>query len=85
MIAGCYVLDGIIKRDAEVRVVRDGAIVYTGRIVSLKRFKDDANEVRTGFECGVRRLELQRREGRRHFRVLLDAKLILAKRNGYGD
>ncbi len=53
MIAGCMVVDGIIKRDAEVRVVREGAIVYTGRIVSLKRFKDDANEVRTGFECGV--------------------------------
>src|SRR6202171_3462576 len=45
-IAGCYVLDGILKRDAEVRVVRDGVVIYTGRISSLKRFKDDANEVR---------------------------------------
>ena len=53
MIAGCYVVDGILKRDAEVRVVRDGVVVYTGRISSLRRFKEDANEVRTGFECGV--------------------------------
>jgi len=52
-IAGCYVTDGIIKRDAEVRVVREGAVVYTGRINSLRRFKEDAGEVRTGFECGV--------------------------------
>jgi translation initiation factor IF-2 len=53
MIAGCYVLDGIIKRDAEVRVVREGVVVYTGRVSSLRRFKEDANEVRSGFECGV--------------------------------
>jgi len=52
-IAGCYVLDGVIKRDAEARVLRDGAVIYTGRISSLKRFKDDAGEVRTGFECGA--------------------------------
>ena len=52
-IAGCYVVDGILKRDAEVRVVRDGVVAYTGRISSLRRFKDDANEVRAGFECGV--------------------------------
>ncbi len=52
-IAGCYVLDGIIKRDAEIRVVRDGVVAYTGRVSSLKRFKDDASEVRTGFECGI--------------------------------
>ena len=53
MIAGCYVLDGIMKRDAEVRVVREGAVIYTGRINSLRRFKDDASEVRSGFECGI--------------------------------
>ena len=53
MIAGCRVVDGVVKRDAEVRVVRDGAIVYTGRVASLRRFKDDASEVRTGFECGI--------------------------------
>jgi len=53
VIAGCSVQDGVMKRDAEVRVIRDGAIVFTGRVVSLKRFKDDANEVRQGFECGI--------------------------------
>jgi translation initiation factor IF-2 len=53
MIAGCYVLDGIVKRDAEVRVVREGVVIYTGRVTSLRRFKEDANEVRSGFECGV--------------------------------
>ncbi|MGH9792062.1 MAG: translation initiation factor IF-2 [Candidatus Acidiferrales bacterium] len=52
-IAGCHVLDGIIKRDAEIRVVRDGVVTYTGRVSSLKRFKDDASEVRAGFECGI--------------------------------
>ncbi len=52
-IAGCYVQDGIVKRDADVRVVRDNVVIYTGKIVSLKRFKDDVNEVRTGFECGI--------------------------------
>ncbi|MGA8232892.1 MAG: translation initiation factor IF-2 [Candidatus Acidiferrales bacterium] len=52
-IAGCWVQDGIVRRDAEVRVVRDGAVIYTGKIQSLKRFKDDATEVRTGFECGI--------------------------------
>ena len=52
-IAGCYVLDGSLKRDAEIRVVRDGTVIYTSRLSSLKRFKDDAGEVRAGFECGA--------------------------------
>jgi translation initiation factor IF-2 len=52
-VAGCYVLDGVLKRDAQVRVVRDGSVIYTSKLVSLKRFKEDANEVRTGFECGA--------------------------------
>ncbi|MBZ5661767.1 MAG: translation initiation factor IF-2 [Acidobacteriia bacterium] len=52
-IAGCYVQDGILKRDAEVRVLRDSAVIYTGRLSSLKRFKEDASEVRAGFECGA--------------------------------
>ncbi|HET7871883.1 MAG TPA: translation initiation factor IF-2 [Terriglobales bacterium] len=52
-VAGCYVLDGHIKRDAEVRLVRDGVQVYKGKIGSLKRFKDDASEVRNGMECGI--------------------------------
>jgi len=53
MVAGCYVTDGTIRRDAELRLVRDGGIVFTGRVSSLRRFKDDASEVRTGFECGL--------------------------------
>ena len=53
MIAGSHVQDGIVKRDAEVRVLRDNVVVYTGRISSLRRFKDDVNEVRAGFECGI--------------------------------
>jgi len=52
-VAGCYVVDGVLKRDAQVRVVRDGAIIYTSKLSSLKRFKDDASEVRTSFECGA--------------------------------
>jgi translation initiation factor IF-2 len=52
-IAGCQVSDGTIKRDSHVRLVRDGATVYTGKIGSLKRFKDDASEVRNGMECGI--------------------------------
>jgi len=52
-VAGCYVVDGILKRDAQVRVVRDGVLIYTSKLSSLKRFKDDASEVRTGFECGA--------------------------------
>ncbi len=53
MIAGCYVVDGILKRDTDVRVLREGVVVYTGKITSLRRFKDDVNEVRSGFECGA--------------------------------
>ncbi|MCL6480582.1 MAG: translation initiation factor IF-2 [Firmicutes bacterium] len=52
-VAGCYVQDGVVRRDAEVRLLRDGAVVYTGRPGSLKRFKNDVNEVRAGFECGI--------------------------------
>jgi len=52
-IAGCQVLDGLIKRDSDVRLLRDNAVVFTGKISSLKRFKDDASEVRNGMECGI--------------------------------
>jgi translation initiation factor IF-2 len=52
-VAGCYVLDGFIKRDSDVRLVRDGVQVYKGKIGSLKRFKDDASEVRNSMECGI--------------------------------
>ncbi len=52
-IAGCAVTDGKIQRHAGVRVLRDGVVVYTGKIGSLRRFKDDVKEVLTGFECGI--------------------------------
>jgi translation initiation factor IF-2 len=52
-IAGCQVLDGIIKRDSEVRLLRDNVVVFTGKVSSLRRFKDDASEVRNGMECGI--------------------------------
>ena len=53
VIAGCYVTDGVIRRNAGVHLVRDGVEIYTGKISSLKRFKDDAREVETGYECGI--------------------------------
>jgi translation initiation factor IF-2 len=52
-IAGCRVTDGVLRRDSEVRLVRDGVQVYKGKLTSLKRFKDDAREVTNGMECGV--------------------------------
>jgi translation initiation factor IF-2 len=52
-IAGCRVTDGVLRRDAEIRLMRDGEQVYKGKLTSLKRFKDDAKEVTNGMECGV--------------------------------
>jgi len=52
-VAGCYVTDGIMDRKARARVIRDGILVYNGEFASLKRFKEDAREVREGFECGI--------------------------------
>lgn len=52
-IAGCYVTDGVVKRNSMVNLVRDGIVKFTGKIASLKRFKDDAKEVANGFECGL--------------------------------
>ncbi|MEI6898890.1 MAG: translation initiation factor IF-2 [Bacteroidota bacterium] len=52
-VAGCYVLDGKITRNTRIRVIRDGIVVYTGNLGSLKRFKDDVREVSTGYECGL--------------------------------
>ncbi len=52
-IAGSYVIDGKINRNSESRIVRDGVVIYEGKIASLKRFKDDVREVNTGFECGI--------------------------------
>ena len=52
-IAGCFVLDGKINRNTNVRLIRDGIVVYTGKLGSLKRFKDDVKEVQAGYECGI--------------------------------
>ena len=52
-IAGCFVSDGKIQRNSRVRVLRDGVVVYTGKINSLRRFKDDTKEVAAGYECGI--------------------------------
>ena len=52
-IAGCYVIDGKLERNAEVRVIRDGIVIFESSLASLKRFKDDVKEVATGYECGL--------------------------------
>ncbi|MDR3311863.1 MAG: translation initiation factor IF-2, partial [Spirochaetaceae bacterium] len=52
-IAGSYVLSGTVKRSASVHLIRDNIVIHTGKISSLRRFKDDAREVATGYECGV--------------------------------
>jgi len=52
-IAGCYVTEGHVERNAGVRVLRDGVLVYDGVLASLRRFKDDVKEVRSGYECGI--------------------------------
>jgi translation initiation factor IF-2 len=53
VIAGCYVLQGVVKRTSSVNIIRDGIVIHTGKISSLKRFKDDAKEVAAGYECGI--------------------------------
>jgi translation initiation factor IF-2 len=53
MVAGCYVLDGKMLRNAQVRLLRDNVVIYTGKMSSLRRFKDDVKEVATGYECGI--------------------------------
>jgi translation initiation factor IF-2 len=53
MVAGCYVQDGSIKRDSEVRLLRDNVVVFKGKVASLRRFKEDVGEVRNGMECGI--------------------------------
>ena len=52
-VAGCYVQEGLVRRSAQVRVLRDNVVIHTGEIDSLKRFKDDVREVKAGFECGM--------------------------------
>ncbi len=53
VIAGCSVSEGIVRRTSNVNLVRDGIVIFTGKIASLKRFKDDAKEVSVGYECGI--------------------------------
>ncbi len=52
-VAGCYVLEGLVRRGARVRLLRDNVVVHDGELDSLKRFKDDVREVKAGFECGL--------------------------------
>jgi translation initiation factor IF-2 len=52
-IAGCFVQDGKINRNNKVRIIRDGVVIYTGNLGSLKRFKDDVKDVTKGYECGL--------------------------------
>jgi translation initiation factor IF-2 len=52
-VAGCMVIDGVIRRNARAHLIRDGVVSWEGSIASLRRFKDDASEVREGFECGI--------------------------------
>jgi translation initiation factor IF-2 len=53
VVAGCYVLDGKVQRDSDVRVLRDSVVIYQSKVASLRRFKEDVNEVRSGYECGL--------------------------------
>jgi translation initiation factor IF-2 len=53
VIAGCYVLTGTVKRSSSVNIIRDGIVIHTGKLASLRRFKDDAREVSAGYECGI--------------------------------
>ena len=53
IIAGCYVNDGKVTRSAQVRLLRDNVVIHTGKVSSLRRFKDDASEVKQGYECGI--------------------------------
>ena len=53
MVAGCFVQDGLLRRDSQVRLLRDNVVAHTGKVSSLRRFKDDVSEVRSGMECGI--------------------------------
>ena len=52
-IAGCYVTNGKVSRNAGIRIIRDNVVIHDGKLISLKRFKDDAKEVAAGYECGI--------------------------------
>jgi translation initiation factor IF-2 len=53
VIAGCMVIEGLVRRNAGARLLRDSGVIWQGKIASLKRFKDDAREVKEGFDCGI--------------------------------
>src|SRR5690606_10354016 len=53
-IAGCYVTSGFVRRSDKIRVIRDGRVIHTGELASLKRFKDDVREVKENYECGMK-------------------------------
>ncbi len=53
MVAGCHVIEGVVTRNSQVRLLRDNVVIHEGKIASLRRFKEDASEVRTGFDCGI--------------------------------
>ncbi len=74
-IAGCYVLDGSVRRGARVRVVRDGVIVHEDSVETLRRFKDDAREVAAGFECGIRLGNFQDVKVGDRFEVLVEVQV----------
>jgi len=52
-VAGCYVVEGVVRRNRPIRVLRDNVVIFEGELESLRRFKDDANEVKAGLECGI--------------------------------
>jgi translation initiation factor IF-2 len=52
-VAGCYVVEGLVRRGSKIRVLRDNVVIHDGELDSLKRFKDDVREVKAGFECGL--------------------------------
>ena len=52
-VAGCYVTEGVIRRNTKVRLLRDNVVIHTGSLKALKRFKDEVKEVKQGFECGI--------------------------------
>jgi translation initiation factor IF-2 len=52
-VAGCMVVDGVVKRNNPIRVLRDNVVIYEGELESLRRFKDDVAEVKSGYECGI--------------------------------
>ncbi len=76
-VAGCYVTEGVITRDSLVRVLRDGAVVHTGKVDALKRFKNDASEVKAGFECGVSLVNFQDIRAADQFEVFVKERVAL--------